>query len=54
MKKRIPHFGPLKGAAAKNKKHQTDGHYSSANLKYTYSNTSLNPTKKGIEIDKER
>lgn len=52
MKKRIPHFGPLKGAA-KNKKNNNN-HYSSANLKYTYSNNSLNPGKKGLEIDKER
>ena len=50
LKKRIPHFGPLKGAT---KWKKGERHYTSTDLKYTpHSNSGSLSAKKGYQIDK--
>lgn len=48
MKKRIPHFGPLKG----NKWKKGDRHYTSSDLKYLHTQSGSLSAKKGNLIDK--
>lgn len=49
LKKRIPHFGPLKGTG---KFKKGDRHYTSTDLKYNHSQSGSLSLNKGYQIDK--